>query len=58
MNQVMDPVSYYITLDEFVSEMSKQENSYLLTSFGLREFVLRHGGFAKRKSIIVFQQTD
>ena len=37
-----------ISLDEFVNKMASKDNAQLLTSIGLRRYVLQHGGFARR----------
>ena len=41
--------TWNIDIDTFVEIMSQKENAKLLTSGGIRRFVLEKGGFGRRK---------
>ena len=40
--------TWTIGLSDFLDIMTKNDNAKLLTSWGFRKFVLKHGGFARR----------
>ena len=46
-----------ITLDGFVTELIRVENADLLTSVGVRKFVLMYGGVARRRPKSNFLKT-
>ena len=47
---LLTPGTWNVHIDTFVDIMSRSDNAKLLTSCGLRQFVLKNGGFGRRKS--------
>ena len=56
MDMMMSTKHTKITLEGFARKLTRKENADLLTSVGLRRFVLTHGGYARRPKSNYFKE--